>query len=136
MFRTDIKARIKSFAFEELMKKKNNHSKLKDLFYNGLETQQYLLDEETSKEMKITAFKWRTRSEKFEENFRGGKKEVLCFLCKKHRDTQPLSLTCEEIKKSIDIYIKYDEIFEAKVPRRVLETLTRISKVREANREK
>ena len=71
-FKKEINEKIRNYAFQSLMERKEKKSKLSKLSYEKLELQKYLFDEKTTVAEKITAFKWRTRmAEGFGENYRG-----------------------------------------------------------------
>ena len=90
-----------------------------------------ILDEETTNEMKIAAFRWRTRSEKFDENYKGGKNETVCILCNKHKDSQETSFQCNEVRKRVAVTSKYEELFQPKIPKILIQQLMKIVEIRE-----
>ena len=46
-------------------------------------------------------------------------------------DTQAHSFQCDEMRQSVEIKGKYEEIFKRKIPKEVIYTIVRISKHRE-----
>ena len=132
-FKELLKKKINSTAFKELMQKKDKHSKMKSLNYDKLNCQEYLKDKDTSVEEKLVAFKWRVRMARFDENYRAGKEETQCPLCENHKDGQRESFHCPAITKAIKVEEDYEDIFKAKVSKKMIKTLTKISEIRETN---
>ena len=97
-FKRLVKRKAKDLAIENLQKKKSIHSKLDNLTYVDLNTQEYLLSNKFSNSEKKTIFKYRTRMERFGENYQGGKPFVMCPICKLHLDNQSMSRIKENDK--------------------------------------
>ena len=72
---------------------------MKNVVYRDLTLQSYFSGEEFNSIQKKIIFKFRTRIERFGENFRGGEEKVTCPLCNLHLDNQEMSLQCPELKK-------------------------------------
>ena len=103
------------------------------LEYPELKMQQYLLESTLTVATKKCIFKWRTHTENLGENFRGGRREVVCPLCFSHKDDQISSLTiCQPLIQEIKSIDDYQTIFSEieKYPK-LIDTITRVSKVRE-----
>ena len=99
--------------------------------YNKLEVQEYFRSDQISTDQKRTIFKYRTRMERFGENFRGGQTMVMCPVCMLHRDSQDLSLQCPEVKKEIghnegDIR----ELYGENIGRNIVNTVTKVLEIR------
>jgi hypothetical protein len=56
-------------------------------------------------------FKFRTRMEKFSENFKGGKAPKPCPVCEKSIDTQAHSFKCNVFKETIKVDGNLEDIF-------------------------
>ena len=70
-FKNLLKERIKTYAFNQMLIKKANYSKLQNINYDDLSIQPYLIDEKTTISEKLILFKWRMQMEdSFGENFR------------------------------------------------------------------
>ena len=131
-FKRLVKTRIKEYAFLQLSNKKEKHSKLGNLKYNGLKMQNYLYDRDTSVEEKITAFKWRTHmADHFGENFRGGRERVTCPHCLSHPDSQELSYTdCIFTKQHSQAGGPYSNIFNETIQPRLIRSICKITNQR------
>ena len=103
---------------------------MKNLTYEELKIQKYLTNKNTTVEEKITLFKWRTRMENFVENFKGGKSDVVCKICKSHVDSQTESFNCPEIRKTFCIEADYKDIFSDSPSLNTVKTVDKISKLR------
>ena len=110
---------------------KRKHSKLKDLSYETLDMKQYLKDPNTTTEEKIMIFKWRTRMEIFEENYRGGKQNTNCILCGTHKDGQKESFECPNIIDKFTNMDDYSNIFNDRVPKETIKKIKYINNIRE-----
>ena len=73
---------MREVALDKLLEKKESHSKMTNLNYSSLTMQAYLKDPEVSVKQAQTMFRFRTRMEKFSENFKGGRPTKPCPLCK------------------------------------------------------
>ena len=114
-WKREIKKSMIKAAFEYLIAEKNRKegSKMKNLNYNELKIQKYLLSKEMSTKTKIMLFKARNRMLKVASNY-GSKTN--CPLCKISEDSQKhllecviIKITCQDIlnndnKKYEDIY--------------------------------
>ena len=63
-------------------------------------------------------------------NFRGDRPTSQCPLCGSHDDEQQLSFTCPVVMKSVKIDANYEEIYQPKVQKYVVEKLKEIDKLR------
>ena len=114
------------------MKRKEKKSKLRDLSYENLALRKYLVDVKTSFSQKIMTFKWRTRmAEGFGENYRGGSDTVMCPFSLSHPDSQDETYqNCSYIENIIKIDEEFTKLFDEIVPKKLIETITVISKMR------
>ena len=113
--------------------KKENHSKLRELFYSELKTQEYLKNKNLSANQAQTVFSYRTRMSAYSENFRGTNGHSPCPLCLGHIDSQAASFQCPEIVKNVQIKGNYKDIFSDIVDSELANTLVEIDKVRHEN---
>ena len=110
-FKTLVKKKMREVALAKLIQKKEKHSKMTNLNYTTLMMQGYLKEPEVTTRQAKTMFKFRTRMEKFSENFKGGKATKPCPVCEKSLDTQAHSFQCNVIKESIKVDGNLEDIF-------------------------
>ena len=91
LFKKFVKQSCKKKAFEDLMKEKEDLSKIKNNLYVSLEMQTYLTNKKMTLRQKKLFFKLKTRMTKVGFNF--GRK-VMCPLCQLHEDNQEGILDC------------------------------------------
>ena len=129
-FKNLVKKKAHEYEYNQLMNMKRSHSKLSDLHYTKLETQNYL--KTLNKPEAQTLFSYRVRMANYGENYRGLKNTTLCPLCKTHRDSQQMGFeNCPVLRRNITISGRYKQIFETSVPSDVIQTLIKIEKLRE-----
>ena len=128
-FKHLVKVRAREYAQMLLTKKKASHSKMDGVHYSELKMQSYLKSSCTL-EQKRTIFRWRTRMERFGENYRGGGGPIICPLCETHLDNQPMSLQCPVIKEEIE-NSNIDDLLKSNVSQKTADTITKINKIRE-----
>ena len=97
-FKKLVKSIAVTLTLQNLMKKKESHSKLNSLNYHSLETQSYFRREQLTKMDARTIFLFRTRMCDFWGNFRGTENGRLCPLCRNHPDKQELIAECSVVK--------------------------------------
>ena len=102
---------MREVALAKLIQKKEKHSKMTNLNFTTLMMQGYLKEPEVTTRQAKTMFKFRTRMEKFSENFKGGKATKPCPVCEKSLDTQAHSFQCNVIKESIKVDGNLEDIF-------------------------
>ena len=131
VFKKLVKRQAKEYALESLQNKKVRHSKLDNVSYTDVECQEYFKSDQISSEQKRMIFKFRTRMERFGENFRGGQNIIMCPLCLLHPDNQDLSLQCPEVRKEIN-HSKGDikEIYGDKIGRDIFNIVTKVMELR------
>ena len=87
-FKSLVKKQVRELALLKLSQKKQGHSKMSNLNYTNLEIQEYLKKKDITPTQAKIVFKFRTRMEKFSENFKGGKPTKQCPMCTEAKDTQ------------------------------------------------
>ena len=131
VFKKLVKRQAKEYALGSLQSKKAKHSKMDNVSYTNLESQEYFKSDQISNDQKRMIFKYRTRMERFGENFRGSQNMVMCPLCSLHLDSQDLGLQCPEVRKEIhhsggDI----KEIYGEKIGKDIVNTVTKVMEIR------
>ena len=82
------------------MKRQKEHSKGKEICYRDLSLQKYLkANSPLSIEEKQFLFAARTRGLGVMNNFKQGKQDIKCRLCKNHTEDQQSLLTCSALNK-------------------------------------
>ena len=104
---------------------------MQNLQYNQLEMQEYLKENDITLAQSRILFRFRTRMEKFSENFKGGKPTKQCPLCDEHLDTQIHSYQCKVILKNIKISGSIEDIYNQTITKEAAKTLENIVKFRE-----
>ena len=130
-FKILVKNQMREVALVNLLEKKESHSKMMSVNYSSLMMQAYLKDPEVTATQAQTMFKFRTRMEKFSENFKGGRPTKPCPLCKASPDTQAHSFQCKVIQENIVINATLLEVFSQSNNKPAAETLENIVKFRE-----
>ena len=88
---------IKQYAFKELIKRKENHSKVMKIKHRALEMQNYLKPNKISTiEVSQEIFKIRNRVTDVKENFKGMYDSTECFFCKED-ESQKHIMECKFI---------------------------------------
>jgi hypothetical protein len=110
-----LKSNIKLKAYEFLMDKAKQHSKVNQNIYQNCDGCSHYEDERFSTEIINNLFKFRTRTFLVKNNFRNNYRnsDILCPLCNRENDTQEHIFYCPSI---IDQYGKpclyqYNDIF-------------------------
>ena len=94
-FKDTVKKAIRSKAFKSLIEAKAKHSKGKEICYDDLNLQDYLQANSTlSIKEKRFAFAVRSRGLDLKNNFKVGKADLKCRLCKELLEDQEHLLTC------------------------------------------
>ena len=131
-FKAMVKKKAKEYAFNSFLIKKDGldgskgHSKLSNLFYSELKTQDYLKD--MNKEKAQAVFAYRTRMAQYSDNYRDNRGHLPCPLCLVHLDCQSVSFNCPVVKENICIKGKYDQIFAGDITPELAQTLIDIDK--------
>ena len=112
-----LNEKIEEKSFEDLLRKKETHSKTESLKYNKLECQSYLKSDSklTNKEKQLL-FNFRTRMSNVKLNFRNGYTDLSCKLgCNEEESQQHLFQcdfllnNCEDLANNIKV--EYEDIF-------------------------
>ena len=116
-----IKSKVRKAAFKYLIIRKETHSKLNELEYSKLETQEYITSSIFTNEDVSTLFSLRSRSVECRKNFKNSYKEndLLCPLCEMECDSQQHMLRCSVLSKHLlsnnvsNDQIEYEDIFRS-----------------------
>ena len=127
-FKNKVKKTTKEVAFFYFLERKENHSKLENLFYSGLKMQKYL--QELPKMDAQMVFSYRTRMAKYGENYpkKGG--PSVCPLCFSHCDSQKWSYQCLKVKENVNIRGNYSNIFSECITMETVKKIKQIEKLR------
>ena len=129
-FKKIVKIKAKEFALDQLNQMKFKHTKMENLVYTELCTQDYLLSKDFGTDQKRNLFLFRTRMASFSENFRSGDVTQQCRMCSLFPDLQSHSVNCYETMKNIRTKGKYEEIFNKNISRETALMVTQILEVR------
>ena len=115
---------IKENALRELTKKKESHSKVKDVKHTTLEMQRYLKasDVKINQEEVQTIFKLRSRMTDVKINFRGKYDSFECEACNEEDEDQKHIIECREILKCKKNNMKppdIDELFKGSLKKQL-----------------
>ena len=121
-FKSLVKRKSKEFAFYKFLEKKEEHSKLDNLFYKNLSIQNYLYDEKISYSQALSIFSFWTRVDRFSENHPGKQWVKTCPFCQNH------SFQCQKIKENIDIKGNYRSFLSEKWTQLLTKLLKKFSK--------
>ena len=137
-FKAIIKEKARDIAFKRLLRKKELHSKMKNLRYTELKVQEYLVDGKLTVNQALEAFKSRVRMTLYWDNFKGWKLEQTCPVCKDSSqvDTQSHSFNCGVISQNIQIKGEYADLFNSKLSIDLVKTVVNIEKFRKQYVEK
>ena len=129
-FKNLVKIRAKKYALEVLQNKKLKHRKMDNVAYRDLEMQDYFTSDQMDNKQKKTFFKYRTRMERFGENFLGGRDHVMCPVCTLNLDSQELSLQCPVVMKEIHCTGDIREIYGDAIRKEIVQTVTKVIEFR------
>ena len=116
-FKRILKKNIYKEAFDELIEKKDSHSKMSETKYDKLEPQSYLKsDSGLSNEEKYLLMKFRTRMAELRNNFQNKYQDQLCQLCKAEVEDQSHLFRCDALINKCEalaenIEVEYEDIF-------------------------
>ena len=105
-FKELVKQKCSKLAFSNLLKLKSSHSKLKNLSYDNLAMQPYLVDGAFTEEDVRLIFLFRTRMIDVRNNYKNMYTDHRCPLCAIEFDTQEHLLTCPKLPVSGNILYK------------------------------
>ena len=100
-FKNLVKTKGKEFTLDRLNQKKFEHSKMENLVYTELKTQDYLLSTDITTEQKRQIFLFRTRMADFSENYKNENAAKPCRMCHLYRDSQVHAVNCLETMKHV-----------------------------------
>ena len=132
-FKNVIKKKTREKAFEELVKKKEMHSKLSNVYYDELKFQGYLRNTNISVHQAQILFKSRCRMTHYWENFKGWKFQKTCPVCndKSSADSQEHSFSCIVIRKCLKVNGEISDVYCSEISAEVAKTVETIEKFRE-----
>ena len=115
---------IEQKTFRDLEKKKESHSKVRNIKYLRLEMQKYLNpnDSEIKIEEAQEIFKMRSRVSNVKTNFKGNYQSFECKVCKIEDETQQHVIKCKAINEIRENYKKppeYEELYKSNVEKQV-----------------
>ena len=113
---------IKEKVFEELNLLKENHSKVKHLKHYVFEMQKYFkpCNIKITKEEAQEIFKLRSRVSDVKLNYKGKYETYECQVCKKEDESQEhIIIKCTSLNKSKEEIMKYEDIFDGNVIKKV-----------------
>ena len=124
---------IQKQAFEYLMTKARNHSKVKHEAYVDLNGGKYFFDNRFTSQKAKLLFMFRTRMFTVRNNFRNNYSSVLCPLCGVVEDSQEHLFYCKIIQNYFIPSTSYDDIFSNDISclLKVASELEEIVKIRE-----
>ena len=104
-FKKSIKEKIHKSAFEKLIRKKEMHSKVKNIKYETLEMSDYLKPSiyQVCKEEAQLIFKIRCRVTNVKTNQRGKYDDLKCRICKEEDESQEHYIICKDLKTNAEI---------------------------------
>ena len=115
-FKKYLKIKTRRFAFKELLKLKETHSKMDKIIYKKLEIEPYLKSTKIYPEKAKLLYKLRTHMADVKSNFsRYYFYNLICPLCENTEDTQVHLLTCEKIHKTQLNSNNYEAIFSRNI---------------------
>ena len=118
-YKGNIKSKIRLAAFNNLKETQQSHSKVRDIHYDKLEVQNYMVSPlflNTEVNL-LHALRSRSTECKANQKQRYIHTNLLCPLCEQEVDDQPHLLSCTEISNKMETEetaagkIKYDDIF-------------------------
>lgn len=124
-FRKIVVNAVRTKTFQDLIKLKDSHSKVKHIVYEKFEMQKYLKSDALSNYEAKFAFHSRCRMLQVRTNYSQSYKEHFCPICqnKNFKDTQSHLLHCEQLK-SVNIVVsdlpEYDQLFSNDVKKQVV----------------
>ena len=110
--------KIKDNVFKELIKQKENHSKVRNLQYDQFEMQNYLrpCKIQIRKEEAQEVFKLRSRVSNVKNNYKGKYETLECEICDKNEEeSQKHILQCIKLNEKSEEIPEYEQIFYGNV---------------------
>ena len=119
-FKKQVKKAVRSKAFEDLIKVKNSHSKVKHIEYKEFKMANYLEPNTLSNIEAKFVFHARCRMLRVKTNYKQSNKKLFCPVCKREEveDSQPHLLECEALVSDKNLTQKlpeYNHLFSDKL---------------------
>ena len=122
-FQAKVKKAVKKKAFEDLIKLKNTHNKVKNINFSEFKMQGYLKTTLLSNHEAKFLFHSRCRMLPVRTNYGSSFSEHFCPLCKTIEDTQSYLLFCDTLENQnvlVSSVPEYDHLFSSKVEDQVV----------------
>ena len=109
--------KVNEAAFQFLIRKANEHSKVNTSLYTTCEGATYFRDNRFTPDLANLLFKLRTRGFLVKNNFRNNYKNtnILCPLCEEKDDTQEHLFACKDLNHVTENDCKYEDIFSNEI---------------------
>ena len=139
-FQNKVKKAVIKKAFEDLLKLKNNHKKVKNIHYSDFKMQGYLKSNLLSNQEAKFLFHSRCRMLPVRTNYGSSFLEQICPLCINNEDTQAHLLFCDLLENqnvlvsSVPSVPEYGHLFSSKVEEQVV--IVKVLKKKLADRKK
>ena len=129
--KSNIKAKITIAAFKYLIEKQSKHSKVKDIKYTKLETQQNMKSPLFTNEEVSLLYKLRSMAIGCKSNFKNNhsKNDLFCRICHEEEEKQVHILKCKipnyklKIKEILTEQVKYEYIYKDLKKLKVITTM-------------
>ena len=107
--------KVNEAAFQFLMSKAENHSKVNKELYNSCEGPSYFSDSRFTPDLANLLFKFRTRGFLVKNNFRNNYRNtnIMCPLCEDSDDTQEHLFECKAMRDVTSEDVQYNDIFSS-----------------------
>ena len=130
-WKTLVKRKAKEYELKQLLILSDGKSKTKNLDYQRLSMQSYLigLNSNTAK----IVLQYRLRMANYCGNFKGTESVNMCPLCLTHEDDQSLAFSCPFIREKIKIEEPYEHLFASEISINLVKILESIEKIRFKN---
>ena len=117
-----VKKKVEEAAFKSYIEEKNVLSKLKDIKYEKLQTQQYLTSQVFTEEERTLLFALRSRCYEAKGNFKSMfKSNPNCrFGCNTNENQEHIFTQCEALKTESELNVNYNGIFDNVNQKKVL----------------
>ena len=139
-FKRHIKDKIEKAALSYLKERQKMHSKVKDIKYEKLEVQKYMVSPLFTDEEVNLLYAIRSRALNCKTNFKNkySNDDLLCILCKEEDDTQQHLLSCKVLQSQLEsdekvtYNVTYDDIFKDSYKQKAIITVfSKLIKIRE-----
>ena len=133
--KSELERKVKISAFEFLIDKAKNHSKVRDNMYRDCNGAKHIHNPIFTPDIINILFKFRTHTYLVKNNFRNNyiNTNITCPLCEKADDTQEHMFECNEIKQLCgELNCTYSDVFTEEDDKllNVGKTLKRLDKIR------